>query len=198
MIRFEQDGKVFVYDFDKLCAEQMIIAEQSFLIQGERINAGIKNGAELEQVTTETTLFKAFGILLLEMNGKNIVPFDIETHTGIEFFRKMNAKNLVKVYNGTFKNVNKKDEKGKTIKVNNKFVVEQIKDSEGIQKDFFIKLKRPSPESQRQLKNMSSLMNQQQSGLGLNLSEMMKNAGNLVSKIEGLKESSTKTKTKKE
>jgi hypothetical protein len=175
MIQFEQNGKKFIYDFNKLCGSQIIMAEQAFIISGQKLNKEPNNVTEMENIISQTALFKAFGILLLELGADGeIIPFNEDQEKGINFVKSMNAENTVKLYNGISKEVDG----------------EKIVESEGVQKDFFINLKRPSPESQRLSKDLMNMMKEQQLNLGSNMKETMQNVQNLLKTLKKNKESS--------
>ena len=179
MLEFKEEHGTMVYDFSLLCGEQIIIAEQAFMIHGERMNKQPANLTDLEAMTTRTSLFKALGTLLLEKtNTGEIIPFDAMKNPGIDFVKKMTAANIVKLYNG--ETISITDDEGKVVKLETK---------DGVEKDFFRSIKRSSPESMRQLNNLKNMLGGPESGSVLNLLNALRERTDLSEKSKEKTES---------
>lgn len=157
-MEFQSDGKTYIYDFDKLCGEQIIIAEQCFKIHETMMAKGAKNLNELEQMTSRTALFRGLGTVLLEKYQDGTIEiYDYAKHPAEIIIKKMDSENMVKLFS----------------------IDNEIAGMEGLQWNFFYKLKPSLKESQKTLKDLQIFLNKNTSELSTKISQTLKDVETL-------------------
>jgi hypothetical protein len=151
-------NKTYIYDFDLLTGEQIIIAEACFKIHENMMQKGVKSTTELEATTARTALFKGFGTLLLEKYSDDTLEvYSHDKHPAENIIKNLTAKNLVEIYN--YDN--------------------GIEGMEGVQWDFFFKLKPSLKKSMDSLNAMNQSLKVKQSELSETMTSITESVMNL-------------------